>query len=186
MNPEFRALRVGPLELRLIDEATLPEVLAGLAHQPDAAELEEEIRENYLPEHDAEGRRTHYGFATWRGGELVGFSLLDVDSWDNAIGSTGADTVAAFRGQGIAPKAKPALFHLAFALLGLNRVETGCDVSNASSRRSIEKTPGFVFEGTTRESRRREDGGFEDEHRWAILRRDWERLYADVEVEVVR
>lgn len=185
MIPEFRALRVGALTLRLMDAQNLPEILAAIAHHPDAAEMEEEIRASYLPRRILK-RRRKFGFAAERGGEVVGFSLLDVDSWRDLRGSTGADTLAAFRGQGIAPASKPALFHLGFAMLGLHRIETGCFVSNAASRRSIEKTPGFVYEGTTRESGRNDDGAFEDELRWAILRRDWERLYDPGQVEVIR
>jgi ribosomal-protein-serine acetyltransferase len=182
----FRALRTGELLLRLIEEEMVPALVAELARHADAAEMEEELRASYLPEYDRRGRRTAYGFATERGGVLVGFSLLTVDSWDDARGSTGADTLAAFRGQGIAPASKPALFHLGFAMLGLHSIATGCAESNTSSRRSIEKTPGFVYERTSRQSARREDGGgFEDEHHWSILRPDWERLYDRTAVEVL-
>ncbi|HEU4453186.1 MAG TPA: GNAT family protein [Longimicrobium sp.] len=187
MQPPFRALRTGPLVLRLIEEEMLDALLAETARYPDAADLEHELRTSYLPEYGRDGRRTTYGFATEREGVLVGFSLLAVDSWEDARGSTGADTISAFRGQGIAPASKPALFHLGFAMLGLHSIATGCADSNASSRRSIEKTPGFVYERTSRESARREDGeGFEDEHHWSILRPDWERLYDPSAVEVLR
>jgi ribosomal-protein-serine acetyltransferase len=185
-DPVFRALRTGPLVLRLIEEAMLDALVARTARYPEAAELEHELRTNYLPEHDRDGRRIQYGFAAERDGVLVGFSLLSVDSWENARGSTGADTISAFRGQGIAPASKPALFHLGFAMLGMHSIATGCSDSNASSRRSIEKTPGFVYERTSRESARRDDGdGFEDEHHWSILRPDWERLYDASAVEVL-
>jgi len=185
-DPIFRALRAGPLVLRLIEEEMVDALVARTARYPDAAELEHELRNHYRPEHDRDGRRTQYGFAAERGGVLVGFSLLSVDSWENARGSTGADTISAFRGQGIAPASKPALFHLGFAMLGLHSIATGCSDSNASSRRSIEKTPGFVYERTSRQSARRDDGdGFEDEHHWSILRPDWERLYDASAVEVL-
>ncbi len=186
-DPRFRALRTGGLVLRLIEEETIDALVAETARYPDAADLEHELRTNYGPEYDRDGRRTQYGFATERDGVLVGFSLLSVDSWENARGSTGADTISAFRGQGIAPASKPALFHLGFAMLGMHSIATGTSDSNTSSRRSIEKTPGFVYERTTRESARRDDGeGFEDEHHWSILRPDWERLYDPAAVEVLR
>jgi len=186
-DPVFRALRTGPLVLRLIEEEMIGALVAATARYPDAEDLEHELRNHYAPEHDRDGRRTQYGFATERDGVLVGFSLLSVDSWEDARGSTGADTISAFRGQGIAPASKPALFHLGFAMLGLHSIATGCSDSNASSRRSIEKTPGFVYERTSRQSARREDGeGFEDEHHWSILRPDWERLYDPAAVEVLR
>jgi ribosomal-protein-serine acetyltransferase len=180
----FRTLHVGPLTLRLIEPEMLPELLAAVASDADAEELEYELRNSYLPEFDSEGRRMKYGFAAERGGVVVGFSLLGVDDWHEALGYTGADTLAAFRGQGIAPASKPALFRLGFEILGLNRIETGCAVSNASSKRSIEKTPGFVYEGIQRERERRRDGSFEDVHFYAILRRDWERLYDPAEVRI--
>lgn len=183
--PRFRALRVGGLVLRLIETEMLPELLAAIAPHPDADELEYEIRHSYLPEYDTAGRRTKYGFAAERDGLLVGFSLLGVGDWDDALGYTGADTVAAYRGQGIAPASKPALFRLGFEMLGLHRIETGCAVSNAPSRRSIEKTPGFVYEGIQRQRERRDDGTFEDVHFYAILRSDWERLYDPADVEII-
>lgn len=181
----FTAMRVGGLTLRLIEPEMLPELIAALAPHPDAAEMEAEIRESYLPEFDTEGRRTQYGFAAERDGVLVGFSLLSVDDWRDQLGSTGADTLAAFRGQGIAPASKPVLFKLGFELLGLHRIETGCVLSNTSSRRSIEKTPGFVYEGIQRERERGPGGEWEDVHFYAILRRDWQRLYDPAEVEVI-
>jgi ribosomal-protein-serine acetyltransferase len=77
------------------------------------------------------------------------------------------------------------MFYLGFTLLGLNRIETGCLESNTASRRSIEKTPGFQFEGTLREYARNSQEEFEDELRSAILKRDWLRLYDPDQVEVL-
>jgi RimJ/RimL family protein N-acetyltransferase len=76
------------------------------------------------------------------------------------------------RGRGVAPASKPLLLRLGFGALGLNRIETGCFVSNLASRRSIEKTPGFRLEGTLRQYGRNARGEFEDELRYAILRRN--------------
>ena len=58
-------------------------------------------------------------------------------------------------------------------------------MSNLSSKRSIEKTAGFQFEGIMRESGINERGEFEDECLYAILRRDWERLYDKSLVQVI-
>jgi ribosomal-protein-serine acetyltransferase len=58
-------------------------------------------------------------------------------------------------------------------------------VSNTASRRSIEKTPGFVYEGTLRKFARNEQGEFEDELRYAILHEDWAKLYNPDEIEVI-
>ena len=85
-------------------------------------------------------------------GELAGLSLLGIDDWKQSRGYTGADTLAHMRGKGVAPRSKPHLFYLAFEILGLNRLETGCFVSNLASKKSIEKTAGFQFEGIKRES----------------------------------
>ena len=112
-------------------------------------------------------------------------TLLTVDSWFERSGSTGADMFAHMRGRGITPRSKPHLFYLAFELLGLNRVATGCLISNESSRRSIEKTAGFQFEGVSRESGVNEQGDFEDEYLYAILKRDWLRLYDKTLIQVI-
>jgi ribosomal-protein-serine acetyltransferase len=99
-------------------------------------------------------------------------------------GYTGADTPESMRGRGIAPRSKAHLLYVGFQMLGLNRIETGCFVSNTASQRSIEKTPGFVFEGILRAYGRNAQGVFEDERRYAILRSDWQRLYNPVDVTV--
>ncbi|GAB3551315.1 hypothetical protein GCM10027577_31560 [Spirosoma fluminis] len=89
------------------------------------------------------------------------------------------------RGRGVAPRSKPHLFYLAFELLELNRVETGCFVSNLASKRSIEKTAGFMLEGVMRESGLNDHGAFEDEYLYAILRKDWLTLYDKTQIELV-
>ena len=89
------------------------------------------------------------------------------------------------RGRGVTPRSKAHLFYLAFALLELNRVATGCLVSNHSSKRSIEKTPGFQLEGISRESGLNEQGVYEDEYLYSILRRDWLNLYDERQVQVI-
>lgn len=184
--PNFKALRHGDLELRLIEPETLAEIEGWLPAHPEGTTLREELCRSYLPRYDAEGRRTKWGFYSLLRGEPAGFSLLGVSSWPEFRGYTGADTLFAFRGRGVAPGSKPHLFHLGFALLGLNRIETGCFVSNESSRRSIEKTPGFIFEGVLRQYARNEAGEFEDELRYAILRQDWLDLYDPEVVKVLR
>ena len=112
-------------------------------------------------------------------------SLLEIFDWKALKGATGADTLLHMRGKGVAPRSKPHLFYLTFELLGLNRIETGCLVSNTASKISIEKTPGFRFEGISRESGINADGVFEDEYLYAILRKDWERLYDKSQIKVI-
>ena len=86
----------------------------------------------------------------------------------------------------MAPRSKEPLFYFAFEMLGLNRVETGCLISNTASRRSIEKTTGFQYEGILREYSRNPQGKFEDDLRYAILKSDWDSLYDKTHVEVLR
>lgn len=181
----FRALRYGELTLHRIREDNLAEVRALFAAMPDAGYLLAELEANYRPEYDEERRQTLFGFYATLGGELAGASLLGVSSWLEARGFTGADTFVHMRGRGVAPASKPALYHLGFAVLGLNRIETGCFASNLASRRSLEKTPGLVYEGTLRQYARNAAGVFEDEHRFAIVRSDWVMLYRDARIEVV-
>jgi RimJ/RimL family protein N-acetyltransferase len=181
----FRALRCGDLTLHRIHEANLARVRELFATMPEAGYLLAELEANYRPEYDEERRQTLFGFYSTLGGQLAGASLLGVSSWLEARGFTGADTFVHMRGRGVAPASKPALYYLGFAVLGLNRIETGCFASNLASRRSLEKTPGLVYEGTLRQYARNAAGVFEDEHRYAILRSDWVTLYRDVGVEVV-
>ena len=180
----LKALYADSLTLHLINEDNLADVCAKLQGLPDCDAMIQEIAEHYLPEFD-KGTRTKYGFYTMLENQLVGFSLLGIDDWQQRKGYTGADTLLHRRGQGIAPRSKPHLFYLAFELLGLNRVATGCLVSNAASKRSIEKTPGFQFEGVSRESGLNEKGEFEDEYLYAILRSDWLKLYDKSQVRVI-
>ena len=171
------------LSLHLINDDNLASVYALFQGYPDSSEMLEELFRSYLPKFD-NGIRTNYGFYTLQHNELAGMHLLSIDSWDERAGSTGADVFQHMRGRGITPRTKPPLFYLAFELLGLNRVATGCRVSNLASKRSLEKTVGLQFEGTMRESGRNDQGEFEDEYLYAILRRDWLRLYDKSQVTV--
>ncbi len=144
-----------------------------------------ELHRSCVPRFDDEGRRTKYGFLVELKGKPAGLCLLGISSFEHKRGYTGADTLPHMRGKGVAPGCKPALLYLAFELLGLNRVETGCAVSNNASRRSIEKTKGFRFEGTLRGYSRNAEDEFEDELRYGILREDWLELYDVADIEVI-
>ncbi|MBC7827533.1 MAG: GNAT family N-acetyltransferase [Chitinophagaceae bacterium] len=172
----FKALYSNSITLHLINESNLGVVYEMFKGFSDSAEMLQEINESYLPEFE-NGQRTKYGFYALLEGELAGLSLLGISSWKERKGYTGADTLLHMRGKGVAPGSKPHLFYLAFEILGLNRLETGCLVSNLASKRSIEKTPGFQFEGISRESGINDGGEFEDEYLYAILRKDWLKLY---------
>ena len=180
----FTALHSDSITLHLINEDNLAHVDSLFQGYPDSEAMRAELHENYLPEY-RHGRRMNYGFYSLLGDELAGMTVLTVDSWEERSGSTGADIFEHMRGRGVTPRSKPHLFYLAFELLELNRVATGHRVSNLSSQRSIAKTPGFEFEGVMRESGVNERGEFEDELLYAILRRDWERLYDKRRVTVL-
>ena len=172
------------ITLFLIDENNLEEVRAMFQGFPDSEDMIREMNENYLPEYE-NSRRTKFGFYTLLNGELAGMSLLGIDSFKERKGYTGADTFLHMRGKGIAPRSKPHLFYFGFEILGLNRLATGCLISNTASKRSIEKTPGFVFEGISRESGLNERGELEDEYLYAILRKDWLTLYDKSRVKII-
>ena len=182
----IKALYSDSITLYLIEEDNLADVYGLFQGYPDSRDIIQELLRHYLPQYE-NGRRTNYGFYVLLENELAGMTLLQVDSRpDEWNGSTGADMFAHMRGRGITPRSKPHLFYLAFELLGLNRVATGCLVSNESSKRSIEKTAGFEFEGISRESGINEQGEFEDEYNYAILKRDWLRLYDKSLIQVIR
>ena len=170
------SLHADDITLHLINEDNLTDIFTLFQGYPDSREMLDELFRSYLPRYE-QGRRTNFGFYSLLGTELAGMTLLTVDSWDEKTGSTGADVFRHMRGRGVTPRSKPHLFYLAFEVLGLNRVATGCRVSNTASRRSLEKTVGLQLEGIMRESGLNEQGAFEDEYLYAILRRDYHRLY---------
>lgn len=186
----FKALYSDSITLHLIEEDNLADVCGLFQGYPDSRDMLAELLRHYQPSYE-NGRRTNYGFYVTLDNELAGMTLLNVDSRpDEWNGSTGADMFAYMRGRGITPRSKPHLFYLAFEWLGLNRVATGCLISNESSKRSIEKTAGFQLEGTMRESGINEQGEFESDRRSgripvAILKRDRLSLYDAARIQVI-
>lgn len=179
----FEALQTDSLTLHLINEDNLVEVVERFQGFPDSPLLLAELFRNYQPEYE-NGQRVTFGFYVLLGTELAGLAGLRIDNWEERAGSTSADMFRHMRGRRVAPGSKLPLYFLAFELLGLHRVATVCRVSNRASRRSIEKTAGLQFEGIMRESGVNEQGEFEDECLYAILRQDWERLYNKSQVSV--
>ena len=180
----FKAISSDSITLYLINEENLADVRSMFQGFPDSGYMLKELEESYLPEFEAE-ERVKYGFYSMLEDKLAGLSLLGISSWKDRRGYTGADTLLHMRGRGVAPRSKPHLFYLAFEILGLNRIETGCYVSNTASKRSIEKTTGFELEGVLREYGLNPQGEFEDEYRYAILYRDWLKLYDKSQVAVI-
>lgn len=186
MTLPFQALRHQNVTLHLITADNMAALLEQVVRYDEADYFTNEISSHYTPRYDGQGQRNRWGFYTTLNNELAGFSLLGVNSWEDKRGYTGADTLPHMRGKRIAPSGKPLLFYLGFHLLGLNRIETGCFVRNESSRRSIEKTPGFVFEGILRQfAWDSVTGRFEDELRYAILREEWAKLYPTEAVTLI-
>lgn len=182
---QLSAMRHGAITLYRITEANFAKVLTMFDGFADSQYMRDELTASYQPTYDDEGRQTNYGFYATLDDVLAGAVLLGIDEWPDGPGFTGADMLVHMRGRGVTPGSKSMLFYLGFELLGLNRIATGCFVSNRSSRRSIEKTPGFLFEGRMRESGRNDEGKFEDEYLYAILRSDWLRLYDPSQIEVI-
>jgi RimJ/RimL family protein N-acetyltransferase len=180
----FKALYADQITLFLINGDNLDDVYSMFAGFPDSVEMTAEIAGHYVPEFES-GQRTKYGFYAKLENELAGLSMLGIDNFKERKGYTGADTLLHMRGKGIAPRSKPHLFYLAFEMLGLHRVETGCLVSNLASKRSIEKTPGFQLEDIMRESGLNDEGKLEDQYLYSILRSDWVKLYDPVKVKVI-
>jgi ribosomal-protein-serine acetyltransferase len=181
----IKGLYYDAITLFLINENDVNEVRTMFRGFSDSEEMLRELDENYLPEYE-KGERVKYGFYTLLENELAGMSLLGIDSFKEKKGYTGADTFLHMRGKGVAPRSKPHLFYFAFEVLGLNRLATGCLISNLASKSSIEKTPGFIFEGISRESGINDQGEFEDEYLYAILRKDWLVLYDSTKIKVIK
>jgi RimJ/RimL family protein N-acetyltransferase len=180
----IKGLYADGITLTLINDNNVEEVISLFCGFEDSEDMILEMKQNYLPEYE-NGIRVKYGFYTLMNDELAGMSLVGIDSLKEKKGYTGADTFFHMRGKGVAPRSKPHLFYFAFELLGLNRLATGCLISNQASKRSIEKTPGFVFEGISRESGINDKGEFEDEYLYAILLKDWRLLYDRDKVTVI-
>ncbi|MCP4703490.1 MAG: GNAT family N-acetyltransferase [candidate division Zixibacteria bacterium] len=185
-NIDIKAICSDTITLTLINESNLSDVRKMFQDFPDSEYMLGELERSYAPKFDESGRRIKYGFYTSYNNKLAGMSLLGISSWKHSRGYTGADTLKSMRGQSIAPDSKPLLFYLAFEILNLNRIETGCFVSNIASKKSIEKTPGFKLEGILREFGRNDKGEFEDEYRYAILKKDWIDLYDNSSIRLIR
>ncbi|MFH2034807.1 MAG: GNAT family protein [Candidatus Zixiibacteriota bacterium] len=182
---KFKAIRSDSIVINLINDDNYNSVLNMFSGFEDSNYMLLEIEKSFRPMYDKSGRRTKYGFYTLFNDELAGLSLLGISSWQHLRGYTGADTLSHLRGEGVAPSSKPLLFYLAFDMLGLNRVETGCFISNIASRKSIEKTAGLKFEGILREYAINSKGQFEDEYRYAILKSDWLKIRQNYNIKVI-
>jgi RimJ/RimL family protein N-acetyltransferase len=175
----FMGLRCGELSLYLIENWNLRSA-AEILSEGRGGSMRDYVTAVYAPRFNSDGERTNWGFYIRKKGIPCGLCSLWIDA---GVPQTGADILPLWRGQGIASGTKPCLFHLAFAMLGFDSVETGCDADNAASKASIEKTPGFEF---SRMSTRVDEKGREVEVlRYVITRESWLKHYKDVEVGVL-
>ncbi|WP_247730296.1 GNAT family N-acetyltransferase [Halovivax limisalsi] len=97
-------------------------------------------------------------------------NLFDVDRVSGTLSYWLFD---AYRGRGYASEAVSLLVDVAFADLGLHRIEAEVFAENDDSRRLLERL-GFVHEGTMRECRIT-NGDYGDVDRYAVLEDAWRR-----------
>ncbi len=151
-------LGTGPVRLRPLTEADLPEMLRA-CQDPDMVRYTT-VPNPYRPA-DAEFylRLSH---SAWLAGETGIFAVSDpdgrylgtfdlrLDEWPARIGSLGFAVAPWARGRGIGTAALRLLCDWGFDALGLSRIDWRAFVGNRASRRIVEKV-GFTVEGTERQ-----------------------------------
>ncbi len=119
---------------------------------------------------------------------VFGVVVKNSDAFIGVIGLHGVDAINrsvglgiyigdhAAKGHGYGREAVRLALKFAFEELNLNRVELGVLADNWRAIRTYQKV-GFVQEGCVRQAHYRA-GRYQDEYRFAILRSEWEALYA--------
>lgn len=116
-------------------------------------------------------------------GAVVGQSCyLNIRARDAGVEIGSTWYVKAAQGGIVNPSAKLLLIGHAFAC-GAERVELKTDALNAHSRAAMLKM-GAVFEGEHRKHMRRADGTLRDTAWFSVVREDWPRVKAGLEVRV--
>lgn len=104
-------------------------------------------------------------------GKVIGVFDLHMDA-ENHKAELGYSLSPDFHREGYGTEASEAMIRHAFTVLGLHRIEAGCDVSNEPSWRLMERL-GMKYEGT-----RRQDHYFKEKYRdskyYGLLKSDWE------------
>lgn len=178
MKP-FAGLRCDKTTLYLIDDWNLRSSAEMMSECGGRQAMREYLAEHYRPSY-VDDVRQRWGFYVRLNGLIAGLCTL----WlKDGVAQTSAETFPHWRGMGVSSGTKPALFHLAFAMLGFDRVETACLASDEAAKKAIEKTPGFEFSGM--EIRTGEDGAEIEEFRYVITRETWEAAYKDNKVDVI-
>jgi [ribosomal protein S5]-alanine N-acetyltransferase len=114
-----------------------------------------------------------------RDGEAIGVIELTEPNRRDRRAMVGTWLGAAHWGTGVNTESKALLLHLAFAVLGLQRVGALANVDNTRSQRALEKL-GFAREGVLRRWHRHGDE-YHDVVVYGLLRDDWT---VDVAVEI--
>ena len=121
--------------------------------------------------------------AVFLDGAVVGQSCyLNIRKRDAGVEIGSTWYVKAAQGGIVNPSAKLLLIGHAFAC-GAERVELKTDALNAHSRAAMLKM-GAVFEGVHRKHMRRADGTLRDTAWFSVVREDWPRVKAGLEVRV--
>ena len=124
---------------------------------------------------EAYERRIWYPLAVQRrdSGRVVGSIDLRIVSAGHRVGETGYVLAQSQWGQGINLEMGRLMLAFGFDDVGLNRIQSICNVENRRSYRTLEKL-GLSREGTLREFRI-EKGAARDKYMYAILASEWRR-----------
>ncbi len=125
----------------------------------------------HLRHHTRRGRITH-GIWPVSGGPCIGVHLVAVSP--NALSATLAVYIAdpAWRGRGVVPEIRQAIFADCFERMGLERLWTQVHAANAAAARNQLKL-GLTHEGTLRSTGLGADGGRTDVLIFGLLRAEW-------------
>ena len=109
---------------------------------------------------------------TRKGGDDTALGSCSLHHFGPGRAEVGYDLNPAYWGQGIMTEAMTAVLDTVFGVLALHRAEANIDINNAASKALLLRL-GFTYEGVLRE---RYPGlhGYEDEHIFGLLRREWE------------
>jgi ribosomal-protein-alanine N-acetyltransferase len=121
--------------------------------------------------------------STEEGGDLVGITAYGPE-WETRRAGSGIVLAPAYWGRGYGPERASAFVELTFEVYDLDAFYSTCAADNESSRRMIQKyveTYGGRHEGLLRQHSRRPNGDVTDQHRFTILRSEYERATEDDE-----
>ena len=109
---------------------------------------------------------------TWKGGDDSALGSVSLHHFGPGRTEVGYDLNPAYWGQGIMTEAMRAVLDTVFGVMEMHRAEATIDIANAASKALLLRL-GFTYEGNLRE-RYPGANGFEDEHVFGLLRREWD------------